>query len=86
LKRASKITIIGYSFPEYDQKVVDLFSGSLGPNTKLEVVNHCEHGGDEKKKREAIHLKYRQVFPMLKTEIDIYLNGFEGYIDNHPID
>ena len=83
LKRANIVTIIGYSFPEYDKKVIDLFSSSLAPHTKLQVVNHCERKENEDGKRNAILLKYRQLFPILKTEIGIYLNGFEGYIDSH---
>ena len=83
LRRANIVTVIGYSFPEYDKKVVDLFSSSLRANTKLQVVTRCERKADEDSKRKAIVLKYNQLFPVLKTKIDIYLNGFEGYIDNH---
>ena len=83
LKRANIVTVIGYSFPEYDKKVIDLFSRSLAPYTKLQVVNRCERKEHEGGKRNAILIKYKKLFPTLKTEIDIYLNGFEGYIDNH---
>lgn len=83
LKRASMVTVIGYSFPEYDKKVLDLFSSALGPNSKVQVVTHCERKEDEDSKRKAILMKYKQLFPMLKAEVDVYLNGFEGYIDDH---
>lgn len=83
LKRANIVTIIGYSFPEYDKKVIDLFSSSLAPYAKLQVVNYCERKEQEDGKRNAILMQYKQLFPTLKTEIDIYLNGFEGYIDSH---
>jgi len=83
LKRTNIVTIIGYSFPEYDKKVIDLFSKSLAPHTKLQVVNHCEPKDDKGRKRGAILMKYKKLFPSLKTEIDIYLDGFEGYIDSH---
>lgn len=82
LRHTNIVTIIGYSFPEYDKKVVDLFSKSLGPTTKLQVVTRCEREEDEDRKRNTILMKYKQLFPMLKTEIDINLNGFEGYMNN----
>ena len=83
LKRANIVTVIGYSFPEYDKKVVDLFSRSIGPSTILQVVNHCEPNEDKSRKRDAIFMKYKKLFPLLKTEIEIYLDEFEGYIDSH---
>ena len=83
LKRANIVTVIGYSFPEYDKDVVDLFSKSMGPNTILQVVTRCESNEDENRKRNAILSKFNKLFPMLKEEINIHLNGFEGYIDNH---
>jgi len=83
LKRANKVTVIGYSFPEYDKKVIDLFSTSLGSNTELQVVSRCESYEDEGRKRKAILMKYKKVFPTLKPEIGIHLNGFEGYVDDH---
>lgn len=82
LKRANTVTVIGYSFPDYDKKVVDLFSKSLGPNTRLQVVTRCEREEDEDRKRNAILMKYKQLFPMLKTGVEIYLNGFRAYIDS----
>lgn len=83
LKCAKTVTIIGYSFPDYDKKVVDLFSRSLSPHIKLEIVDHCEPEDNKNMKKATILKKYKQLFPVLKTEICINLNGFEGYIDNH---
>jgi NAD-dependent SIR2 family protein deacetylase len=83
LKHANTVTVIGYSFPEYDKKVVDLFAKSIGPNTKLQVVNHCAPNEDKSRKRDAIFIKYKELFPSLKTGIEIYLDEFGGYIDSH---
>jgi hypothetical protein len=83
LEQADKVTIIGYSFPDYDKKVVELFSSSLNPNVKLEIADHCTCQKNEAREKNAILMKYRRLFPALKTEIDIHLNGFEGYINNH---
>jgi len=81
LRHANIVTVIGYSFPEYDKKVIDLFSKSLGPHTKLEVVNHCQPNEDKGRKKNTILMKYKKLFPSL--EIDVYLDGFEGYIDSY---
>ena len=81
LKHANTVTVIGYSFPVYDKKVVDLFAKSIGPKTKLQVVNHCAPNEDESRKRNAISMKYKELFPLLETEIETHLGGFEGYID-----
>jgi len=77
------VTVVGYSFPKYDCKVVNLFSGSLGTHTKLQVVDHCDRKEDEDSERETIIMKYKRLFPMLKQEIDIHLDGFKGYLDNY---
>jgi NAD-dependent SIR2 family protein deacetylase len=83
LKRANIVTVIGYSFPEYDQKVVDLFSMSLGSNTKLQLVTRCGREENEDRKKSDMLIKYKRLFPTLMVEPEIYLNGFEGYIDTH---
>jgi len=83
LKQACLLTVIGYSFPKYDCKVRNLFSTSVSAQTKLEVVDCCCRKEDEDSKRKAILMKYKQLFPILKREIDIHLYGFRGYLDNH---
>ena len=82
LQTANIVTVIGYSFPEYDCKVVNLFYRSLGTHTKLQVVDSCARKEDEDCKRKTIMMKYKRLFPMLKQEIDIHLDGFQGYVDN----
>ena len=66
LQTANIVTVIGYSFPEYDCKVVNLFSRSLGTHTKLQVVDCCCRKEDEDSKRKTIIMKYKRLFPMLK--------------------
>lgn len=83
LLEANKVTIIGYSFPEYDNRIIDLFRSSIGANVKLEVINHCEGEEDRDRKTTAIKKKYNHLFPILKKEIDICLDGFRGYTDQH---
>jgi NAD-dependent SIR2 family protein deacetylase len=68
LKEASQVTIIGYSFPEYDKDVIKLFQESMNANVRLEVVDICKN-------------KYRDLFPGIKRPIEFILSGFSGYLD-----
>ena len=85
MQTANIVTVVGYSFPEYDRKVVNLFRRSLGTHTKLQVVDRYGRKEDEGSKRKTIIMKYKRLFPMLKQEIDIHLDGFQGYVDNYTI-
>ena len=74
-----KVTIIGYSFPEYDTRVINLFSSNISKNAKIEVVDYCKP--EEKDYRaEALKKRYRVLFPQLKDAITINLDGFEAYL------
>ena len=79
LKQASKITIIGYSFPEYDTRVIELFRNNIGKNAEIEVVDYCK---PEEKDcwMKALRQRYKALFPQLKGEMSINLDGFEAYL------
>jgi signal peptidase I len=83
LRQAKKVTIIGYSFPEYDHKVISLFQEALPPNVELEIVDYCESNENEFAKRSSMRQRYSKMFPYLKTEIKIHLGGFRTYIDDY---
>ncbi len=80
LKQAKKVTIIGYSFPEYDQKVIDLFAGSLHNDIELEVVDYCESENNRAVAQNRIEEKYRRMFPHLNRVTKIRMDGFSGYM------
>ncbi|MDD2778322.1 MAG: hypothetical protein PHI16_05500 [Methanocellales archaeon] len=78
LKDADQVTVIGYSFPEYDKDVIKLFQDSLNTNVRIEVVDKCQN--DQKKKQtEYLKKKYMELFK-LSIEI-ITLDGFSDYLD-----
>jgi hypothetical protein len=79
LREAHKVTIIGYSFPEYDQKVIKLFQESLNTNVCLEVIDKCQDNF-KTEKTEHIRKKYADLFPDTKGSIEIALDGFSGYL------
>jgi hypothetical protein len=79
LRQAQKVTIIGYSFPKYDEKMITLFAESLNDNVELEIVDYCEREDKWDITREGIETKYRRMFPKLKKKIKIRLDGFGGY-------
>jgi hypothetical protein len=80
LKEAEQVTVIGYSFPEYDRDVISLFRDSLDTNARIEVVDKCR---DSQKKEQAEYFRkrYRDLFPNIKRSIEVALDGFSGYLD-----
>jgi NAD-dependent SIR2 family protein deacetylase len=74
LKEADKVTVIGYSFPEYDEDVIKLFQDSLDTNVRIKVVDKCR----DKKQIEYFKKRYMELF---KRSIEVTLDGFSGYID-----
>lgn len=83
LNRADIVTVIGYSFPEYDKEVIGLFASSLSPHAKLQIVDRCEPSEDTAQMTKIMLMKYKKMFPSIET--DIYLDGFEGFINRHSI-
>ena len=81
LKEADKVTVIGYSFPEYDKDVIKLFRDSLYTDVYLEMVDKCRDG-QKKEQTEYFRKKYRDLFPDVERSIEIKtLDGFSGYLD-----
>jgi hypothetical protein len=81
LKNAPKVTIIGYSFPDYDEKAIDLFKNALNPNVKLQIVDHCN--GLQQIAKKQIKNKFKRMFPHLQNEIEICLCGFKKYLASY---
>jgi len=85
IRSATKITIIGYSFPKYDTDVINLFAENLNPETEIEVIDiptkdpfgndlRCKH-----RKREIMR-RYKELFPDA-ADPNIFLHGFRGFIE-----
>lgn len=79
LRQAGKITIIGYSFPEYDKNTIKLFQETIDSGVEMEVVEVSEDVSKIKRREEELMEKYRRLFPNVER-IKIYLDGFRGYI------
>jgi NAD-dependent SIR2 family protein deacetylase len=73
LKNADKVTIIGYSFPEYDEDAINLFKNALTHNVKLEIVDPCTD-------KEQID-RIKGIFEHLK--VGFRFEGFEKYLDSY---
>lgn len=83
LKEAHRVTVIGYSFPEYDKDMIKLFRDSLDTNVCLEVVDFCPND-QRKKEAECFKRKYiNKLFPDIEPSPKITMNGFSGYLDVH---
>ena len=81
IREAKKIIVIGYSFPFYDTKVIDLFSKALSSKTQIEIIDLYEGT-----KREGIAYcnqltsRVLSLFPACR-DIQVRNDGFEGFID-----
>lgn len=82
IKKAKRITVIGYSFPPYDKKAIELFANSMDPDVELKVVDYEERQDRIAGRTEEIRGNYKRMFPRIKQNIKIELGGFENYITN----
>lgn len=82
LSHADKITIIGYSFPAYDQEdVFELFK-NVNSKATWEVIDSYEKGRQDKGEREnEIRNKYNSLFPEIpESKLHVNVEGFEEYV------
>lgn len=78
LKHADKITIIGYSFPDYDKDVIELFRQNVNAKMEWDVIDKPENS----KEQDALQNKYKELFPNIPNErINFDSGGFEEYIN-----
>ena len=83
INKADKITIIGYSFPEYDTEVIQLFRKSIKNTAKIIVVDHRDSEADKLKDGIYIKAKYNRMFPNLDQEVKVHMDGFEAFVNNY---
>lgn len=79
LSQAAKITIIGYSFPAYDQEKVFKLFENVNPRATWEVIDHEENPRHKEKRKIEIQNKYQKWFPRIQ-ELTINVDGFEEYV------
>jgi len=79
IRAATKITIIGYSFPAYDKDVLQLFNQNIDSKTEIEVVDYYNDDATKDRKIMEIKSRYKQLFPQI-TRINVVLDGFQGFI------
>jgi len=82
LQQADTVTIIGYSFPDYDKTIQDLFRNSLSSGVQIRVVDVCPFDADRQASTHSLVRKYKGMFPQVHRQADICLDGFEGYLKN----
>lgn len=81
MKSSEKVTIIGYSFPEYDQRVMNFFRNNINKNSSVEVVDFC-NTNNTNLFIASIKKRYRKIFPGLTNEILVNPAGFEEYLSS----
>ncbi len=78
LEQASKLTIIGYSFPYYDREIIKLFKEYTNRDVELIVVDHANNQKKEEVE-ESIGRTIKQIFSP-KNDAKVFLYGFQGYL------
>jgi len=80
LKGASKVTVIGYSFPDYDKDIINLFREYTSPDVILEIVDNEDNIGKRDDKETRIRKWLKSIF-LSKRDMTISLDGFQGYME-----
>lgn len=78
LKQATKITVIGYSFPYYDEEVINLFKECMDKDVELIIVDYVKNE-EEKENIETNYNRLKKTFSP-RTDIRLCLDGFKGYM------
>jgi len=81
LREAHKITVIGYSFPDYDTVTRELFRDNMNRDIVLEVIDYCSDPNDAGV-GEKIKAKYHKMFQGLTKGTSVRLCGFYRYLSN----
>jgi len=76
LKQAFKLTIIGYSFPDYDEDIKRLLQESIDSRVELEVVDLAQYLN----KQGEIKIKYKKLFPNI-ANVKFCFDGFQKYLE-----
>lgn len=79
---AEKITVIGYSFPEYDRRMRELFRESISEKASLEVVDFARPQ-DRLRGEERIRSEYAALLAGKPVKMSLTLDGFEGYVERN---
>lgn len=81
LEKADKIVIIGYSFPSYDTKVIDLFRSRLKASTEIEVIDINTSDKSAEEAQSELRAKYQLLFPAISTsQLTIRTQGLIQYL------
>ena len=81
IREAEHISVIGYSFPDYDDRARDLLSSNLRPNTKVTVVDYRPDDNPDLG-TSAIQKHYATLLPSLDSLVDVHLDGFAAYVEH----
>lgn len=74
INNASKIIVIGYSFPDYDNDIIDLFSKNVNNKMMLNIIEYA----DNKETVQRIQRRMQKIFP--DKNIQYYFNGFKNWL------
>jgi NAD-dependent SIR2 family protein deacetylase len=83
LQEAACITIIGYSFPEYDEEIIGLFRNNANPVAHINVVDFYDKGVNqvisEQQYKNIIEKRMKKIFNR-HDSFTIRVDGFSEYM------
>jgi NAD-dependent SIR2 family protein deacetylase len=81
IEKAERIVIIGYSFPHYDTRVIQLFQERVRKDTDIEIIDVKTSGELEEEARFRIRANCRQIFPGVPSDqLTIWTQGLVEYL------
>lgn len=81
LNEADKIVVIGYSFPDYDTRVTDLFKTNMSGESIVEVVDVSLEDESNEEAHGRIADAYQTRFPQINScNLNIHSQGLKEYI------
>ena len=83
LVNASELVIVGYSFPDYDQRVRTLLRSSISQECRVTVIDYRDDPSADTEKQLILN-RLHAVFPYLEKAPTVSLNGFREHV--HDLD
>ena len=87
LEEAQKVIVIGYSFPDYDKRMIELFRDRLREDAHLEIIDMKTVDESVETARNRIRGRYQQLFPAhSQSQFIAHTSGISEYLLGHRVE
>lgn len=80
LQKATHVTIIGYSFPEYDKEIANLFKDKTNEKAQVLIIDYCGDEEDKARYKKKTEERMKSIFT--KQNLHVCVDGFGKYIES----